>query len=162
MNVLGSSDQKYIFAAGSQSLPEAIAAALPAGSILLDRKLLAIGRQANGVYMLTFSSGGKTEKVYADRVVLAIPFIALRGVDYSSAGFDAAKRRAIENLGYGYHTKLHLQFDRRVVDAQRRVARTDERTDLDDAAGTKCVGFLARASRIATGSSRCSPPDRRR
>src|SRR5581483_9467643 len=114
MNVLGSSDQKYIFAAGSQSLPEAIAASLPAGSILLDRKLLAIGRQANGVYMLTFSTGGKTEKVYADRVVLAIPFIALRGVDYSSAGFDAAKRHAIENLGYGYHTKLHLQFDRRV------------------------------------------------
>jgi monoamine oxidase len=113
MNVLGSSDQKYIFVAGSQALPEAIAATLPAGSILLDRRLLAIGRQANGVYTLTFSAGGKTEKVSADRVVLAIPFISLRGVDYSSAGFDAAKRNAIENLGYGYHTKLHLQFDRR-------------------------------------------------
>jgi monoamine oxidase len=45
--------------------------------------------------------------------VLALPFIALRALDYSSAGFDSAKVNAIENLGYGYHTKLHLQFDRR-------------------------------------------------
>lgn len=120
MNVLGSSDQKYIFAAGSQALPEAIAASLPAGSIRFDRRLLAIARQASGTYLLTFNAGGATEKVYADRVVLAIPFIALRNVDYSSAGFDAAKRNAIENLGYGYHTKLHLQFDRRVWMRQGR------------------------------------------
>jgi monoamine oxidase len=120
MNVLGSSDQKYIFAAGSQALPEAIAASLPAGSIQFDRRLIAIGRQAGGTYVLTFTSGGKTEKVVADRVVLAIPFIALRGVDYSGAGFDAAKRRAIETLGYGYHTKLHVQFDRRVWMKQGR------------------------------------------
>lgn len=114
MNVLGSSDQKYIFAKGSQALPEAIAAALPAGSIRFDRRLLAIARQPNGRYLLTFAAGGTTEKVSVDRVVLTIPFIALRGVDYASAGFDAAKRNAIEHLGYGYHTKLHLQFDRRV------------------------------------------------
>ena len=42
-----------------------------------------------------------------------IPFIVLRALDYSGAGFDSAKINAIENLGYGYHTKLHLQFDRR-------------------------------------------------
>ncbi len=120
MNVLGSSDQKYIFAAGSQALPEAIVASLPAGSIQFDRRLLAIGRLSNGTYALTFATAGKTEKVYADRVVLAIPFIVLRGVDYSGAGFDAAKARAIDNLGYGYHTKLHVQFDRRVWMRQGR------------------------------------------
>jgi monoamine oxidase len=115
MNVLGSSDQKYIFAGGSQALPEAIAASLPKGSITFGRRLIAIGRRANGSYALTFDAGGgKTEKVSADRVVLAIPFIVLRGVDYAGAGFDAAKTRAIDELGYGYHTKLHLQFDRRV------------------------------------------------
>jgi len=114
MNVLGSSDQKYIFAAGSQSLPEAIAKWLPAGSITFGRRLAAINRRPAGSYELTFDAGGgKTEKVRADRVVLAIPFIVLRGVDYSGAGFDAAKTRAIDELGYGYHTKLHLQFDRR-------------------------------------------------
>jgi monoamine oxidase len=114
MNVLGSSDQKYILARGSQALPEAIAQSLPAGSIQFDHRLLAIARGANGTYTLTFATGATTEKVYADRVVLAIPFIVLRGIDYASAGFNAAKARAIDNLGYGYHTKLHVQFDRRV------------------------------------------------
>ncbi|MGA8534703.1 MAG: NAD(P)/FAD-dependent oxidoreductase [Candidatus Tumulicola sp.] len=113
MNVLGSSDQKYIFAAGSQALPEAIAGALPDGSIRFDHRLTAIARLKNGTYALTFATGERTENVYADRVVLAIPFIVLRGLDVSGAGFDAAKRRAIDNLGYGYHTKLHVQFDRR-------------------------------------------------
>ncbi|MEO6834869.1 MAG: NAD(P)/FAD-dependent oxidoreductase [Candidatus Tumulicola sp.] len=114
MNVLGSSDQKYIFAAGSQALPEAIAKSLPSGSIAFGRRLAAIERHPSGPYALTFTANGTTEKVRADRVVLAIPFIVLRGIDYSGAGFDAAKTRAIDNLGYGYHTKLHLQFDRRV------------------------------------------------
>ena len=113
MNVLGYSDQRYILADGSQALPEAIAAWLPSGSILLQRRLLAIRRIPNAAYELRFDNRGMRETVYADRVVLAIPFIVLRSLDFSSAGFDSAKINAIENLGYGYHTKLHLQFDRR-------------------------------------------------
>ncbi len=113
MNVLGYSDQRYILANGSQALPEAIAAWLPAGCVLFERRLRAIARSAGGSYVLRFDRRGMTETVYADRVVLALPFIALRALDYSSAGFDAAKVNAIENLGYGFHTKLHLQFDRR-------------------------------------------------
>ncbi len=113
MNVLGYSDQRYILASGSQSLPEAIAATLPAGGIRFNRRLFALRRMANATYELRFASGGAVETVYADRVVLAIPFVTLRSVDYSAAGFDAAKSDAIENLGYGFHTKLHLQFDKR-------------------------------------------------
>jgi monoamine oxidase len=113
MNVLGYSDQRYILADGSQALPEAISASLPPGSIRFERRLLAIRRAAGGAYELRFDHRGTRETVYADRVVLAIPFIGLRALDYSSAGFDSAKVNAIENLGYGYHTKLHLQFDRR-------------------------------------------------
>jgi monoamine oxidase len=113
LNVLGYSDQRYILATGSQSLPEAIAASLPPGSILFERRLLAIRRASGGAYELRFDRQGAPETVRADRVVLAIPFIALRSVDYSGVGFDSAKANAIENLGYGYHTKLHLQFDRR-------------------------------------------------
>ncbi|HTU82693.1 MAG TPA: FAD-dependent oxidoreductase [Candidatus Acidoferrales bacterium] len=113
LNVLGYSDQRYIIARGSQALPEAIAASLPAGSIRFGYRLLAVRRSSNGTYELRFAVDGSTETVNADRVVLAIPFIVLRGLDYSSAGFDQAKRNAIENLGYGYHTKLHVQFDRR-------------------------------------------------
>ncbi|MBV8154059.1 MAG: FAD-dependent oxidoreductase [Candidatus Eremiobacteraeota bacterium] len=114
LNVLGYSDQKYILANGSQALPEAVAASLPAGSILFGRRLISLRRLPAGSYELRFtSSTGGNETVTADRVVLAIPFIALRGVDYSGAHFDSAKTKAIDTLGYGYHTKLHLQFDRR-------------------------------------------------
>ena len=113
MNVLGYSDQRYILANGSQALPEAIAASLPAGSLRFECRLLGLRRTARGSYELRFDHRGAKEAVYADRVVLAIPFIALRALDFSGAGFDSAKVNAIENLGYGYHTKLHLQFDRR-------------------------------------------------
>jgi monoamine oxidase len=113
MNVLGFSDQKFIFKDGSQALPEAIAASLPAGTIRFGYRLQAIRRLSNGTYELRFDNGSQPENVYADRVVLAIPFIVLRGLDFSGAGFDGAKVKAITTLGYGYHTKLHLQFDRR-------------------------------------------------
>jgi monoamine oxidase len=113
LNVLGYSDQRYILADGSQALPEAVAASLPAGSVRLDRRLLGLRRTRSASYELRFDHLGSTETVSADRVVLALPFIALRALDYSGANFDSAKINAIENLGYGYHTKLHLQFDAR-------------------------------------------------
>jgi monoamine oxidase len=113
MNVLGYSDQKYIFARGSQALPEAIAASLPDGSVVFNRRLQAMRLRRDGTYELRFDTGAGSETAYADRVVLAVPFIVLRGIDTAGAGFDAAKIKAIDTLGYGYHTKLHLQFDRR-------------------------------------------------
>jgi monoamine oxidase len=113
LDVLGYSDQRYILAAGSQTLPERIAASLPSGSVVFNRRLIALRRLPRGSYQLSFDADGRTEKVQADRVVLAIPFVVLRGVDYSGAGFSAAKTNAIQKLGYGYHTKLHLQFDGR-------------------------------------------------
>ncbi|MBV9718836.1 MAG: FAD-dependent oxidoreductase [Candidatus Eremiobacteraeota bacterium] len=113
MNVLGYSDQRYILARGSQSLPEAIAASLPPETIRFNSRLVGLRRTMRGFYELRFVRDGEVATVQAERVVLALPFIVLRSVDYSGAGFDAAKIAAIENLGYGYHTKLHLQFDRR-------------------------------------------------
>jgi monoamine oxidase len=110
INVLGYSDQRFTTSTGNQKLAMAVASALPEGSILFGRRMTAIAKRPGGTYELTFTNGDATEKVSADRVVLALPFIVLRGLDYSSAGFDAAKINAIENLGYGYHTKLHLQF----------------------------------------------------
>ncbi len=111
MNVLGYSDQRYTTRNGNQKLPMAMAAALPRGSVVFEYRLTAIRRRAVGDYELTFATRHGTKKLYYDRVVLAIPFIVLRGLDYSGAGFDARKRLAIEQLGYGIHTKLHVQFD---------------------------------------------------
>lgn len=110
VNVLGYSDQRYVLARGSQSVPEAVAHALPAGSIRFGHRLTTIRKLKSGSYEVRFDNG---TAVLAERVVIAIPFIALRSVDYSRAGFSSAKDNAIQRLGYGYHTKLHLQFDMR-------------------------------------------------
>jgi monoamine oxidase len=110
INVLGYSDQRYTTATGNQRIPMAVADELPAGSILLNNRMTALRRMSNGSYELTFDNAGTKQTEYYDRVILALPFIVLRGLDYSGAGFDAAKTNCIDNLGYGYHTKLHLQF----------------------------------------------------
>jgi monoamine oxidase len=113
MSVLGYSDQRFYIAAGNQRLPLAIAAALPAGTVQFGHRMVSIKKLPGGLYELQFDNNGATVKETYERVVIAIPFIVLRGLDYSSAGFDAAKHRAIQELGYGYHTKLHVQFDGR-------------------------------------------------
>lgn len=113
LNVLGYSDQRYTLAKGNQRLPEAIAASLPAGSVKLRRRMTAIRKRADGSYELRFDTPSGTVKEYADRVILAMSFMVLRGLDFSGAGFDARKIRAINELGYGYHTKLHVQFNDR-------------------------------------------------
>ena len=149
MNVLGYSDQRYILANGSQALPEAIAASLPAGSIRFERRLLAIRRDAGGTYQLRFDHRGSREVVYADRVVLTMPFIVLRAVDYSGAHFDSAKIDAIENLGYGYHTKLHLQFDGRAWLRPQHPWPEPTTGQLDHAPGAERARLFARAARTA-------------
>lgn len=110
INVLGYSDQRYTIADGNQQLPRAIAAALPPGSVKLRYRMTSIRKRSDGSYELRFDTPGGTIREYADRVVLAMSFMVLRGLDFSGAGFDARKIRAINDLGYGYHTKLHVQF----------------------------------------------------
>ncbi len=113
LNVLGYSDQRYFIADGNQRLPQAIAASLPAGSIKLGHRMQAIRKRPDGSYELRFQTPNGPFKVYADRVVLAMSFMVLRGMDFSGAGFDARKVRAINELGYGAHSKLHVQFSDR-------------------------------------------------
>lgn len=110
MNVLGYSDQRYNIKGGNQHLPLAVAATLPKGSIKMQHRLVSISKKSTGAYALRFSTQhGDVTELY-DRVVIAIPFIVLRGVDYSGAGFNALKKTAIDELGYGMHTKLQMQF----------------------------------------------------
>ncbi len=112
MNVLGYSDQRYFIDGGNQRLPEAIAASLPAGSLKLGYRLLAI-RKTGAAYELRFDSPAGPVRERFDRVVITLPFTVLRGLDYSGAGFDSRKVNAIEKLGYGTHTKLQVQFTSR-------------------------------------------------
>jgi monoamine oxidase len=112
--VVGQSDERYHLAGGNEGLPRAMAAALPASSLELNAALNRIGLNPDGTFALRFRDKSSQFTVVADRVILAIPFSILRRLDYDQAGFNATKRAAIEQLGYGTNAKLNLQFNSRM------------------------------------------------
>jgi monoamine oxidase len=107
------SNERYHISGGNEQLPLAIAASLPQDAIHLGWRLTAVAAEPGGRVSLAFAtpSGPRTETF--DRVILALPFSVLRGLDCRNAGFDARMREAIAQLGYGTNAKLVLQFDDR-------------------------------------------------
>jgi monoamine oxidase len=112
LRIFGPSNEKYHVRGGNDQIPARLADALR-GQIATGSELTSIRRNADGTYRLSFLAGGLTSTVTADRVVLALPFSILRDVDYTKAGFSKVKKTAIEELGMGTNSKLHVQFDRR-------------------------------------------------
>jgi monoamine oxidase len=115
LRIFGASNEKYHVVGGNDQVATLMAAQL-SGQINTGYELTAIKLNADGSsYTLTFKqSGGGTTTVIADRVVLALPFSILRSsVDYSNAGFEPLKVTAIEELGMGTNSKLHVQFSKR-------------------------------------------------
>ena len=109
LSLTGLSDERYRIAGGNDRLPRAIAARLPKDAVRLQWRLRALAREADGRITLDFDTPDGAKSVRADHVILALPFAVLRGLDYARAGFDPLKRRAIEELGMGRNSKLHLQ-----------------------------------------------------
>jgi len=112
LRIFGPSNEKYRVRGGNDQIASRLAAAL-AGQIVTGSQLVAVKRNSDGSYRLSLSSGASTSSVTADRVVLALPFSLLRGVDFSKAGFSKVKETAIRELGMGTNSKLHLQFSSR-------------------------------------------------
>jgi monoamine oxidase len=109
LHIFGPSNEKYHVRGGNDQIPQALASSL-AGQIATGAALTAIARTAAGAFTLTFDGA---KPVTADHVVLALPFSILRSVDYSKAGFEPRKDTAIQELGMGTNSKLHVQFSRR-------------------------------------------------
>lgn len=107
----GTADDRYHVRGGNDRIPRAVAARLPHGSVHLGSPLEAVVRRSDGSYRLEF--GGRPRPVVADRVVLTLPFPALREVDLTRSGLSARRRRAIAELAMGTNAKLLLQFRRR-------------------------------------------------
>ena len=110
LSLTGMSDERFRIAGGNDGLPRAIAAALPKDAVRFQSRLRALGREADGRVTLDFETPDGPKSIRADHVILALPFAVLRGLDYARAGFDPLKRRAIEELGMGRNSKLHLQL----------------------------------------------------
>jgi monoamine oxidase len=113
LRIFGPSNEKYHVVGGNDQIASGLAAALT-GQINTGWELVAIKRNADASYALTFETGGATRTVTADQVILALPFSLLRAVDYSKAGFNAIKRTAIRELAMGTNSKLHVQFSERL------------------------------------------------
>lgn len=110
---LGPSDERYHIVGGNQQLPEAIAKALPQGTLRLGHRLEAIVRRSDGRVGLHFATPAGHALQIVDKAIVTVPFSVLRGLDLRRADFDARKRAAIQELGYGDHSKLIVQFDKR-------------------------------------------------
>ena len=107
--VFGPSNEKYHVRGGNDQVPARLAQQL-AGQLNMGYELAAIKRNSGGSFTLTFHQGSGTVTTTVDHVVLAIPFSILRDVNYGKAGFEPLKVTAIEELGMGTNSKLHMQF----------------------------------------------------
>jgi monoamine oxidase len=112
LRIFGPSNEKYHVRGGNDQIPARLTEALQ-GQIKLGTQLVGLKLNSDGSYRLSLQSGGGASTVTADQVVLALPFSILRTVDYSKAGFSAVKNTAIQQLGMGTNSKLHVQFSRR-------------------------------------------------
>jgi monoamine oxidase len=113
MRIFGKSNEKFHVRGGNDQVTAALASRVGT-ALTYGSELIAVVRNADGTTTLTFQQGSKTRSVVADHAILALPFSILRGVDISKAGFNAVKRRAIQELGMGTNAKLNLGFSRRV------------------------------------------------
>jgi monoamine oxidase len=113
LRIFGASNEKYRVTGGNDQIATRLADAL-ASQITVGSELHGVRLRGDGTYLLTFRQGSSTRTVTADRVVLALPFSILRSsVDISQAGFGARKLEAINELGMGTNSKLHVQFKTR-------------------------------------------------
>jgi monoamine oxidase len=117
LRIFGPSNEKYHVRGGNDQIPARLADLLgfasssSAGQIHLNMEMRSIRlNRDRRSYDLGFADGST---VTADRVVLALPFSILRKLNYSKAEFSVLKEKAIEELGMGTNSKLHVQFSDR-------------------------------------------------
>lgn len=103
-------NERYWVDGGNMSVTEEIASRLPAGAVHTRMPLLALRIKPSGEKICTFDDGGTPVDVVADRVILAMPFPALRNVDLSKAGLSTLKMRTIRRSAIGNNTKENFQF----------------------------------------------------
>jgi monoamine oxidase len=110
--VFGASDERYHVVGGNQQIPVAIANYL--NNVSLGWRMTAISKNPDGTAQLDFQTAAGAKSVTADHVVLALPFAVLRTLDFSRAGFDTLKTKAINEQGASRNGKLQLQFQNRL------------------------------------------------
>ncbi|MGA4540650.1 flavin monoamine oxidase family protein [Uniformispora flossi] len=112
-NIWGGSNERYHIVGGNDQVPQAIAAALPSGTVQMGYRLVAVRANADGTQTLTFDNGGTTKTVTADHTIVTVPLPILQGLDLSRANFDPLMTNLLRDARMGYCTKLNMQFSSR-------------------------------------------------
>jgi len=116
---LSGTDEKWHVRGGNDQLISGLVARLPAGTVRLGERLVAVRGRGHGRYTCTFARGLATHDVTADHVVLALPFTRLREVDLRGIALPPRQLRAIRHEPLGSNSKIQMQFSRRVWNADR-------------------------------------------
>ncbi len=115
---LAGGNEKWHIHGGNDQLITGLLDRLPAGTLHLGERLVAVRPQGSG-YRCSFSCAGRGSRdVTADHVVLAIPFTLLRSVDLSRIPISPLHTRAIDRMPMGTNSKFFLQFSDRVWNAE--------------------------------------------
>jgi len=130
MDLLGGSDERWHVAGGSDRVADKLRESVGDDAVELESSLVAVRSQGAGV-RCTFDHAGSTTDVDADRLVLALPFTALRAVDLDGVQLSDRKRKTIAEQPMGTNSKLHLEFNRR--------AWRDNRADGDSTSDTSLM-----------------------
>lgn len=110
--LFGDSDERFHVRGGNDQVPQRLAKAL-GERVETGVRLEGLTRESDGSYLCNVASERGAESIRADRVVLALPFTLLRQV-HLDLDLPAAKRLAIEQLGYGTNAKLMVAFSERL------------------------------------------------
>jgi monoamine oxidase len=133
--VFGQSNEKYHVRGGNDQIVTRLASLLGSQTIT-GQALVALRRNPDGTYTLTFQASDQFTDVTADHVVLALPFLILKdSVDLTQAEFSELKMIAIQELAMGSNSKLNLQFDSRPWVALRCNGETYSRSRLSSELG---------------------------
>jgi monoamine oxidase len=111
---LSGTDEKWHIRGGNDQLISGLIGRLPAGTVHLGERLVAVRARGHGRYAITLSNGPSTQDQYADHVVLALPFTKLREVELRGIELPARQLQAIRTEPMGANAKIGLQFSSRV------------------------------------------------
>jgi len=110
--VFGESDERFHIQGGNDLLVRELVERVGEKEIQTGAVLEAVRHRADGHVELGVRVNGQSTTYSAPHVILAIPFTLLRTVQIDIE-LPPAKRRAINELGYGTNAKLMLGFDAR-------------------------------------------------
>jgi monoamine oxidase len=114
---LSGTDEKWHVRGGNDQLISSLIRRLPAGTVRLGERLVALRGRGHGRYSCTFARGLAVRDVHADHVVLALPFTRLREVELHGIDLPPRQLRAIRHQPLGSNSKIAMQFSRRIWNA---------------------------------------------